>query len=134
MNTVGKILVVLNLVFALAAGAFMVLDFATRTNAHNKAEAWERNATVANTTAITVFGQNGNDVISLDEANGVLPKAQLFGGNGDDVLTGGSGDDLLSGQNGNDVLLEAVHQGRHHRLRVHCRDNGTVISSEIEAD
>ena len=32
MNTIGKILVVLNLVFALVVGGFLVIDFATRTN------------------------------------------------------------------------------------------------------
>jgi len=61
--------------------------------------------TVANTTAITVFGQGGNDTITLDEANGALPKASLFGGAGNDILTGGSGGDQLFGQAGNDTLL-----------------------------
>ncbi|MCI0641304.1 MAG: hypothetical protein L0Y72_08585 [Gemmataceae bacterium] len=32
MNTIGKILVILNLVFALVVGGFLVVDFATRTN------------------------------------------------------------------------------------------------------
>jgi len=32
MNTMGKILVILNLLFALATGGFLVIDFATRTN------------------------------------------------------------------------------------------------------
>jgi Ca2+-binding RTX toxin-like protein len=61
--------------------------------------------TVANTTSITVFGQAGNDAISLDETNGALPKADLFGGAGNDTLIGGSGDDRLFGQAGNDMLL-----------------------------
>ncbi|MCE9562141.1 MAG: calcium-binding protein [Planctomycetes bacterium] len=61
--------------------------------------------TVANTTTISVFGQGGNDTISLSETNGALPKANLFGGAGNDVLTGGSGADLLFGQAGNDTLL-----------------------------
>src|SRR4051794_44660 len=61
--------------------------------------------TVANTTTISVFGQSGNDTISLDESNGALPKALLFGGQGDDVLTGGSGSDSLFGEAGNDILL-----------------------------
>jgi Ca2+-binding RTX toxin-like protein len=61
--------------------------------------------TVANTSLIQAFGQNGNDSISLDEANGALPKANLFGGAGNDTLTGGSGDDQLFGQAGNDILL-----------------------------
>jgi Ca2+-binding RTX toxin-like protein len=61
--------------------------------------------TVANTALIQVFGQAGNDTITLSEANGALPAAQLFGGAGNDVLTGGSGGDLLFGQSGNDTLL-----------------------------
>jgi Ca2+-binding RTX toxin-like protein len=52
-----------------------------------------------------VFGQGGNDTITLDEANGALPAAQLFGGTGNDTLTGGSGGDLLFGQSDNDTLL-----------------------------
>jgi hypothetical protein len=36
MNYVGKILAFLNLVFALAVGGFLVVDFATRTNWHNE--------------------------------------------------------------------------------------------------
>ncbi len=61
--------------------------------------------TVANTTLIQVFGQGGNDVITLSEVNGALPAANLFGGAGNDVLTGGSGGDQLFGQGGNDTLL-----------------------------
>src|SRR5262245_47065169 len=36
--------------------------------------------TVANTAAINVFGRAGNDMLTLDEANGALPRANLFGG------------------------------------------------------
>ena len=61
-------------------------------------------ATIANTTLIQIFGQDGNDNISLDETLGVLPAANLFGGAGNDILTGGSGNDLLFGQAGNDTL------------------------------
>jgi Ca2+-binding RTX toxin-like protein len=61
--------------------------------------------TVANTSLIQVFGLAGNDSIALNEVNGALPKAQLFGGDGNDILTGGSGNDELSGQPGNDTLL-----------------------------
>jgi Ca2+-binding RTX toxin-like protein len=62
-------------------------------------------ATVANTALIQVFGQAGADQISLDEANGALPAANLFGGAGNDTLIGGSGADQLFGQAGNDTLL-----------------------------
>jgi Ca2+-binding RTX toxin-like protein len=61
--------------------------------------------TVANTNLIQVFGLAGNDVIALDETNGALPRANLFGGAGDDTLTGGSGNDQLFGEAGNDILL-----------------------------
>src|SRR4051812_42196416 len=44
--------------------------------------------TVANTSVIQVFGQNGNDTLSLNENNGALPNANLFGGAGNDILTG----------------------------------------------
>ena len=62
-------------------------------------------ATVANTDLIQLFGQGGDDTITVDEVNGPMPAAQLFGGNGNDTLTGGSGNDLLFGQSGNDTLL-----------------------------
>ena len=61
--------------------------------------------TVANTSLIRVLGLGDNDVIALNEASGALPRANLFGGVGNDTLTGGSGDDQLFGQAGNDTLL-----------------------------
>src|ERR1700759_1391534 len=61
--------------------------------------------TVANTGLIEIFGQAGNDTITVNEANGALPAANLFGGTGNDTLTGGSGNDMLFGQSGNDTLL-----------------------------
>ena len=66
--------------------------------------------TVANTRTIAVFGLDGNDTISLDEANGALPRAKLVGGSGDDTLTGGSANDLLIGSGGK---RHAAGQGRH---------------------
>ncbi len=61
-------------------------------------------STVANTSLIQIFGQDGNDTLSLDETNGALPAANIFGGAGNDILTGGSGNDLLFGESGNDTL------------------------------
>ena len=61
--------------------------------------------TVANVALIQGFGSGGNDTITLDEANGALPRANLFGGAGNDTLQGGSGNDYLFGQSGNDTLL-----------------------------
>ncbi len=62
-------------------------------------------ATVGNVSLIQVFGEAGNDTISIDETNGALPRANLFGGDGNDTLIGGSGADQLFGQAGNDTLL-----------------------------
>lgn len=62
-------------------------------------------ATVANTDLIRVDAGDGNDVVALDETNGALPAARLFGGDGSDTLTGGSGNDQLFGQGGNDTLF-----------------------------
>ncbi len=62
-------------------------------------------ATVANTKLIQLFGLDGDDSLSLNETNGALPKANIFGGAGNDTITGGSGNDLLFGQSGNDTLL-----------------------------
>jgi Ca2+-binding RTX toxin-like protein len=61
--------------------------------------------TVANTTLVQLFGLGGSDNLRLDETNGALPKANIFGGDGNDIITGGSGDDQLFGQSGNDTLL-----------------------------
>jgi Ca2+-binding RTX toxin-like protein len=61
--------------------------------------------TVANTALVQAFGLNGNDTLTLNETNGALPRANLLGGAGNDVLTGGSGADGLFGQAGNDTLL-----------------------------
>jgi Ca2+-binding RTX toxin-like protein len=62
-------------------------------------------STVNNTATIQVFGGGGNDTIRLDESNGALPGAQLFGEKGNDTLIGGSGNDQLFGGTGNDILL-----------------------------
>jgi Ca2+-binding RTX toxin-like protein len=61
--------------------------------------------TVANTALIQVSSLGGHDTVTLNEANGALPRANLFGGAGNDTLTGGSGADQLFGQAGNDTLL-----------------------------
>jgi len=61
--------------------------------------------TVANTALIQLFGQAGDDTLTIDETNGAMPRANLFGGTGNDTLTGGSGADMLFGQSGNDTLF-----------------------------
>lgn len=60
--------------------------------------------TVASTALIQVFAQGGNDRVVINESNGAMPKANLFGGTGDDTLIGGSGADMLFGQSGRDLL------------------------------
>ena len=61
--------------------------------------------TVANTSLIRASGLAGQDTITIVEINGALPRANLFGGGDNDVLTGGSGGDQLFGETGNDTLL-----------------------------
>jgi Ca2+-binding RTX toxin-like protein len=61
--------------------------------------------TVGNTTLIQIFGKEGDDELTLNEASGALPRAQIFGEGGHDTLTGGSGNDELNGGPGNDVLF-----------------------------
>jgi Ca2+-binding RTX toxin-like protein len=60
--------------------------------------------TVANTRLIMITGAGGNDNLALDETDGALPAAAIFGGDGDDVLVGGSGDDFFDGGAGNDTI------------------------------
>jgi Ca2+-binding RTX toxin-like protein len=64
--------------------------------------------TIANTDLIRINAGDGNDVVTLNEANGVLPAAEVFGGDGNDTITGGSGNDALFGQDGNDSLFGAA--------------------------
>ncbi|MCU0961341.1 MAG: M10 family metallopeptidase C-terminal domain-containing protein [Pirellulaceae bacterium] len=64
--------------------------------------------TVANTSLIEVFGEGGNDNVVLNEANGALPRANLYGGDGNDTLTGASGNDTLIGGPGDDMLTGAA--------------------------
>jgi Ca2+-binding RTX toxin-like protein len=61
--------------------------------------------TVANTALVEVFGRAGNDTVTLDQASGALPAADLFGGAGNDTIIGGAGADQLFGEAGNDTLL-----------------------------
>lgn len=60
--------------------------------------------TVTNTSLIQMFGFAGNDVLTVDDSNGPMPSANLFGGEGDDILTGSAADDMLDGGPGNDTL------------------------------
>ena len=55
--------------------------------------------TVANTSLVQVFGLGEDDFLTLDETNGGLPRASVFGG------AGGSGADTRFGRTGNDTLF-----------------------------
>lgn len=59
---------------------------------------------VANTNEIDVFGQGGDDTITVNRSNGPMPAVHVFGGDGNDKITGGSGADLLFGQAGDDTI------------------------------
>ncbi len=61
--------------------------------------------TIANTKLIQMFGMDGNDTLSLNEASGPLPAASISGGAGNDTITGGSGNDTLAGGAGNDTIF-----------------------------
>lgn len=72
--------------------------------------------TVGNTSVIKIYGRDGADQIMLNEANGPLPHAELYGEGGNDILSGGSGDDLLDGGPGDDTLfgqagVDVLHGG-----------------------
>ncbi len=62
-------------------------------------------ATIYNTALIRMRGLAGADELRLDEANGPLPAAELFGGEGIDQMFGGSAEDFLDGDQGADVMF-----------------------------
>jgi RTX calcium-binding nonapeptide repeat (4 copies) len=61
----------------------------------------------ADVARISVDSGNGDDVVRIDESNGVFTDTiptTIDGGNGDDSLTGGAGAGTLRGGNGDDTL------------------------------
>src|SRR5262249_39785060 len=60
-------------------------------------------ATILNTVLIQISGLGGNDNLSLNEANGALPRAIIDGGAGNDILSGGRGNDTLVGGAGHNT-------------------------------
>jgi Ca2+-binding RTX toxin-like protein len=62
-------------------------------------------ATVFNVKQIRILAGAGNDTVSLDETNGALPRADIFGGLGNDRITGSSNLNRLLGGPGSDVLI-----------------------------
>jgi hypothetical protein len=63
MNIVGKILVILNLVFAVAVGGFLVVDFATRTNWRKEYEAAKKELDIARRNSETMAETTNKDLI-----------------------------------------------------------------------
>jgi Ca2+-binding RTX toxin-like protein len=61
-------------------------------------------ATVDNVRLLQVFAGAGNDSVSLDETNGPLPQADIFGGAGNDRLAGSSAADRIFGEDGDDAI------------------------------
>src|SRR5207342_3961344 len=56
---------------------------------------------------ITVDARAGDDVVRIDESNGVFTDTiltRIDGGDGNDSLAGGSGAETLLGGNGNDLI------------------------------
>ena len=54
---------------------------------------------------ISVNAFNGNDLIRVDEANGLISEpTSILGGNGNDTILGGSGIDTIDGGNGDDLI------------------------------
>src|SRR5262245_18453407 len=60
---------------------------------------------VSQTKSIVVDGRAGNDTITINDANGRMPKATLKGSAGNDTLVGSAAADKLLGGFGNDTLL-----------------------------
>ena len=61
--------------------------------------------TSGNTTLVRILGLGGDDVLTIDDSNGPMPPGNLFGGDGNDILTGSGSDDVLDGGPGNDTLF-----------------------------
>ena len=79
MNTIGKTLVILNLVFALVVGGFLVIDFATRNNWKTAYEALKREMDVAksNNAVGGKTQQELNTQVKRSEADRESVKQQL---------------------------------------------------------
>lgn len=60
--------------------------------------------TLNNVAAISIDGKGGNDVITLIEIGGSLPRVTINGGSGNDTIQGGSGADIIIGGVGNDTI------------------------------
>src|SRR5690606_9941838 len=74
-----------------------------------------------NTDLLEVHAGGGDDLVILDQSNGVLPHTQVFGGDGIDVVQvkGGSGDEAFNVvANGSDVRLNDIDMAGTEHLAV----------------
>jgi hypothetical protein len=80
MNTIGKILVILNLVFALVVGGFLVIDFGTRTNWRTAFESLKREMVVGekNTNISGKTLQDLNNQVRRVEAENAKMKQEII--------------------------------------------------------
>ncbi|WP_050626740.1 beta strand repeat-containing protein [Bradyrhizobium viridifuturi] len=81
-------------------------------------------STTANTTAINIFGQGGDDTITLDASNGALPPVTLDGGAGNDTA-------VIQGEDASEVFVIAAN-GSHVSLNRTSPDPLSVDISTAE--
>ena len=62
-------------------------------------------ATVNNTSLIRILGRQGNDLLTISEINGTLPRTNILGEEGNDAIISGSGSDELDGGPGDDTIF-----------------------------
>jgi Ca2+-binding RTX toxin-like protein len=54
---------------------------------------------------ISIFGNDGDDIITAANGLSILASLSLHGGSGNDTITGGDGSDTLFGDDGNDAVI-----------------------------
>ncbi|WP_076865758.1 beta strand repeat-containing protein [Bradyrhizobium mercantei] len=96
-------------------------------------------ATTANTTAINILGQDGNDTVTLDASQGALPPVTLDGGTGNDtaVIDGeDTGEVFVIAANGTHVSLNrtspdpfSVDFSTTEKLEIHAGGGDDVITA-----
>lgn len=88
-------------------GGPLTLDLATSTSVTDPVS----NPFNESLSKINIFGRGGSDTITLN--SGLLARAFIDGGEGDDTITGGAGADTLIGGPGNDVLAGGAGNDRY---------------------
>lgn len=85
--------------------------------------------TIFNTNLIRAAGRAGDDTVALLDDE--LPRAVLFGGDGDDIVIGGAGRDLLFGGFGNDLVRggadrDTIHAGHGNDVAIGDEGNDVI--------